>query len=86
MQSAIPALPDGVDITDGKVITWWLWVSNLGQITLEVIGNGIQQVFLSRTRELEVVFKFLRVDNTEVSVFVGLRQFARGSSVYVRSE
>ena len=86
MQNAIPALPDAVDITDGKVITWWLWVSNLGQITVEVIGNGIRQVFLSRTLEQEVVFKFLRVDNTEAFVVLGLRQFARGSRLYVRSQ
>ena len=86
MQNAIPDLPDAVDITDGKVITWWLWISNLGYQTVDVIGNGIGQVHLNRTRDQEVVFKCLRVDNTEASVFLGLRDRDGASFVYVRSE
>ena len=84
-QDAIPRWDDTVDITDGTLIPWWLWVSNLGQRTLDVIGNGIRQVLLSRTLEQEVLFKFVRVDNTEASVFLGLRELAGASIVYVRS-
>ena len=86
MQNAIPAFPDAVDITDGKVFTWWLWISNLGHRTFDVIGNGIRQVRLSRTLEQEVVFKCLRVDNTEASVLLGLLVPHGASFVYVRTE
>ena len=86
MQDVIPDLPNAVDITNGALIPWWLWISNLGQRTLDVIGNGVRQVLLSRTLEREVLFKFVRVDNTEASVFLGLRELAGASSVYVRNQ
>lgn len=86
MQDAIPRWPNTVDITDGTLISWWLWVSNLGPRTVDVIGNGIRQVLLSRRLEQEVVFAFVRVGNTEASVFLGLREIAGASLVYVRSE
>ena len=85
MQDEIPARPDSVDITDGILLPWWLWVSNLGQRTLDVIDNGIRQVLLSRTSEQEVLFTFVRVDDTEASVFLGVRKLAGASIVYVRS-
>ena len=82
-QNAIPPVDEFVDITDGTIIRWWLWVCNLGQRTRDVIGEGIQEVHLSRTLAQEVVFKFVRVDNTETSLLLGLRM---SSGVYVRTQ
>ena len=66
MQDAIPREDNVIDITDGAIFPWWLWVSNLGNRTPDIIGEGIREVHLSRTQEQEVVFNFIRVDNTTV--------------------
>ena len=75
---------DIIDITGGAMFPWWLWVANLGQRTREVIGEGIQAVHLSRTLRHEVVFKFSRVDNTQVFLLLGCRQSSESSEVYTR--
>ena len=81
-QDAIPREEEFIDITDGAIIPWWLWASNLGNRTRDVIGEGIKEVYLSRTLEHEVVFNFIRVDNTTASLLLGIREH---SGVYVRS-
>ena len=40
---------------------------------------------LSRTQEQEVVFNFIRVDNTTASLLLGLRKYRDHSEVYMRS-
>ena len=69
-----------IDITRDTTLPWWLWASNLGQRTRDVIGEGIRQVHLSRTGENEVLFKCMRVDDTTVPLLLGLH----GSRVYTR--
>lgn len=79
---AIPRGVGSIDITDGELIPWWLWVSNLGHRTRHVIGEGIEEVHLSQTLAQEVVFHFIRVDNTKASLLIG----RCGHQVYVRSQ
>ena len=40
-QDAIPREDNVIDITDGAIFPWWLWVSNLGNRTPDIIGEGI---------------------------------------------
>ena len=82
-QDAIPREDNVIDITDGAIFPWWLWVSNLGNRTHDIIGEGIREVHLSRTQEQEVVFNFIRVDNTTASLLLGLRKYRDHSEVYM---
>ena len=83
-KDAIPREDEFIDITDGAIFPWWLWVSNLGHRTRDVIGEGIKEVYLSRTLEQEVVFNFIRVDNTTASLLLGFRERFDASEVYTR--
>ena len=82
-QDAIPREDNVIDITDGAIFPWWLWVSNLGNRTHDIIGEGIREVHLSRTQEQEVVFNSIRVDNTTASLLLGLRKYRDHSEVYM---
>ena len=82
-QDAIPREDNVIDITDAAIFPWWLWVSNLGNRTPDIIGEGIREVHLSRTQEQEVVFNFIRVDNTTASLLLGLRKYRDHSEVYM---
>ena len=62
-----------LDITDGAVIPWWLWVGNLGHHTDAIIGEGIVRAFLSRRQKAEVVFTFIHGDNSYTYVTLGQR-------------
>ena len=72
-QDAIPREDEFIDITNGAIIPWWLWASNLGHRTRDVIGEGIKEIHLSRILEHEVVFNFIRADNTTASLLFGIR-------------
>ena len=84
-RDAIPREDGFIDITDGAIFPWWLWASNLGDRTRNVIGEGIQEVHLGRTQEYEVVFNFIRVDNTTASLLRGIRDHFGASIMYTRS-
>ena len=62
--------PNNIEITDGTLIPWWLWVCNLGSHTYRVIGNGIEKVFLSRTDDREALFEFVHPDNRRGYVLI----------------
>ena len=72
------------NITDGRIFPWWLWASNLGSRTSQVIGEGIKEVYLTQTQEHEVLFNFIRADNTQYPLFLGCRQRSGTSEVYMR--
>ena len=67
---AIPNAADGRarDITDGQDLRWWLWICNLGGQEQEVIGAGIHTARLAMNNADEVVFTFIRADDTECSL------------------
>ena len=83
-QDAIPRYDEFIDITAGAIFPWWLWASNLGHHTRDVIGEGIIEVHLSRTLEHEVIFNFVRADNTTVSMVLGIRKHSDADVVYTR--
>ena len=62
--------PTQIEITNGTLIPWWLWVCNLGRLRHRAIGDGIEKVFLSRTDEWEALFEFVQPDNTREYVFI----------------
>ena len=70
--------PPQIEITNGTLIPWWLWVCNLGHYRDRVIGNGIEKVFLSRYDDREARFEFVHPDNTREHVFIC--QARRGGS------
>ena len=84
-RDVIPQEDEYIDITEETIIPWRLWVSNLGNRTSEIIGEGIKAVHLSRTQEHEVRFNFIRVDNTQASLLLGCRERFDASEVYTRS-
>ena len=61
--------PEQIEITNGNLIQWWLWVGHLGSHSDRIIGNGIEFVFLSRTDGQEALFEFAQADNTQQYVF-----------------
>ena len=69
----MPREDNVIDITDGTIFPWWLWVSNLGNRTHDIIGEGIREVHLNRIEDQKVVFNFIHVDNTRVSLLLGPR-------------
>ena len=84
-KNAIPREDEFIDITDGAIFPWWLWASNLGHRTRDVIGEGIKEVHLSRTLAYEVVFNFARMDNTTASLLLGIREHFGANRVYANS-
>ena len=59
----------GLDITDGKVLRWWLWICNLGVYSKEVIGEGVLTAQVSITSKGNAAtFTFNRVDSTSSRV------------------
>ena len=71
-QDEIPRGDNVINITDGRISPWWLWVSNLENRTV-IIGEGIREVHLNRIEDQKVVFNFIRVDNTRASLLLGSR-------------
>ena len=63
----------GLDITDGKVLRWWLWICNLGVNSTEVIGVGVIGAKVSiMDRGHSATFTFYRVDGTSSRVVLTL--------------
>ena len=73
-----------IEITDGILIPWWLWVCNLGYHGDRVTGNGIEFVYLSRTDDQEALFEFVQADNTRQYVFIGQVRRYGSTQVIVR--
>ena len=57
-----------LDITDGNLLCWWLWICNLGQHTRTVIGTGVRSAHIAMPTGDEAVFKFGRADGSECLV------------------
>ena len=81
VQNKLQSIPDerdggALDITDGSVLRWWLWICNLGLHTREVIGVGVRCARVAMNDTDEAVFTFTRVDDTDITV--RLRAFVRG--------
>ena len=68
-----PSRDHYIDITREWDIPWWLWVSNLGHRTNDVIGEGIVRALLSRSKDGEAVFTFILTDSRETHVILGMR-------------
>ena len=68
-----PTLDDaegrGLDITNGTELLWWLWICNLGALSTEVIGVGVEHAWVAKfPRGGHFVFTFQRVDKTTTRV------------------
>ena len=75
-----------VDITDGNLIRWWLWLPNLGNHSQEIIGVGVKKAWLSmRGNGNSAAFNFQQTDGTCIQVLLVCRQFPIGRqlSIYV---
>ena len=75
-----------VDITDGRLIRWWLWLPNLGNHSQEIIGVGVTKAWLSmKDNGNSAAFNFEQTDGTCVQVFLVCRPFPTGLqlSIYV---
>ena len=83
-QQAIPMHPTQIEITNGTLIPWSLWVCNLGRLRDRAIGNGIEKVFPSRTDEWEALFEFAQPDNTREYVFISQELSFGSARVKVR--
>ena len=83
-EDTIPREDGFIDITDGAIIPWWLWTCNLGNRTRYIIGEGITTVLVNRASEQEVVFIFIRVDNTNSFLRLGCRVRGGSSEVYTK--
>ena len=70
-----------VDITDGNLLCWWLWICNLGPNTRKVIGTGVRSAHIAMPTNDEAVFKFGRADDSEC--LVRLRCTNRNLKVHV---
>ena len=85
-RNVIPSENKYIDITDGSIpggiFPWWLWISNLGNRSSEVRGKGIKEVYLSRTQAYEVLFIFIRHDNTQYCLFLGCDPRSVRTEVY----
>ena len=59
----------GLDITNGEVLRWWLWICNLGRYSRDVIGVGVIRAEVSMAdRRKSATFTFYRVDSTSSRV------------------
>ena len=60
-----------LDITDGSILQWWLWVGNLGNNSQAAIGDGITQARVSMNQHgKKATFTFLRTDGTDIQVLL----------------
>ena len=67
-----------LDITDGRVFRWWLWICNLGYHSREVIGVGVHGARVSLTKGANTAaFTFDRTDGTRCRVLLQCRGRAR---------
>ena len=80
----IPWYPEEADVTDGRLLRWWLWVCNLARSTRQVTGVGITRAFLTRWDQSEYRFRFVRVDGSEAHVILTEQRWGGGSSVAFR--
>ena len=79
-----PWYPEEADVTDGRLLRWWLWVGNLARSTRKVTGVGITRAFLTRWDQSEYRFRFVRVDGSEAHVILTEQRWGGGSSVAFR--
>ena len=70
-----------LDITDGNLLCWRLWICNLGLHTRTVIGTGVRSAHIAMPTDDEAVFKFGRSDGSEC--LVNLRCTNRTLELYV---
>ena len=84
-QNLIPNKADGawLDITDGQMLKWWLWVSNLGPYMLRVIGTGVRKAYVAVNTQHEVVFKFVRASAEDPFCILRLRRHGRSGELQV---
>ena len=74
-------LPLWLDITDGNLLCWRLWICNLGLHTRKVIGTGVRRAHVAMPTDDLAVFKFTRSDDSEC--LVNLRCTNRTLELYV---
>ena len=60
-----------LDITNGGILQWWLWVGNLGINSQAVIGDGITRARVSMDQDgRKATFTFHRTDGTDINVLL----------------
>ena len=63
IQGVWQASGDDLDITDGTILRWWLWIGNLGEHSRDVIGPGVTGARVSMTDDgKSATFTFDRTD------------------------
>ena len=84
-EKSIPDEQSGskMDLTDGQVLRWWLWICNLGNLTREVIGAGVVKAHLAMNGSDEAVFTFTRADDTECTVRLYCHRRGKGRDLEV---
>ena len=84
-EKSIPDEQSGskMDLTDGQVLRWWLWICSLGNFTREVIGAGVVKAHLAMNGSDEAVFTFTRADDTECTVRLYCHRRGKGRDLEV---
>ena len=76
IQGVWQASGDALDITDGSILRWWLWIGNLGAYSRDVIGPGVTGARVSMTDDpLSATFTFERVDGSSSHVVLSLDRY-----------
>ena len=71
--AALDSSETSLDLTDGSVLKWWLWVSTL-ETSHAVIGAGISVANVKTDRRSRALFTFSRVDGTSCEVLVNVNR------------
>jgi len=58
-----------LDLSLSQGFLWWLWISNLGKHTSEVIGPGLISALAMFNNNSQIILRLARIDDT----FVGVR-------------
>ena len=71
IKNDLPTLNNELDITDGSILQWWLWIGNLGSNSQAVIGDGITRARVSMDQDgRKATFTFHRTDGTDINVLL----------------
>ncbi len=81
-QSTDAALPDALDLTDGTLFPWRLWLCNLGHLTDEAVGCGIVRVMLRLDRRVTISLMLFRADGSSCALELMRRDHPRGGVRY----
>ena len=76
------AQPAALDVTDGTLFPWKLWLCSLGYLTQDTLGVGIRSVHLQLYQDPIIILNLTRADDTVAELSLTQRTHADGGHSY----